>query len=84
MDAHVLVDSEVLGRLLKFGGSDCVSAGKTKEMNVVLTGETADGRSEEHGFVVRVGKNKEDVVLFRNFHLFLVDENEDEGKHVES
>lgn len=46
-------------------------------MNEVLLFELVDGGAEEHGLVVGVGKDKQDVVLLFDDHSLLVDVDHD-------
>ena len=53
-------------------------------MNVVLRVKTADGGSKEHGLIIRMCKNKKNVMLLIDGHSLFVDENSNESEKVES
>ena len=51
-------------------------------MDVVFGAERLDGWSEEHGFVVRVGENEKNVVLFVVDSSALEDVDDRDGQEV--
>lgn len=57
--------------------------GEAEEVDVVLIGEAGESGAKEHGLIVWVSEDEEDMVLFADFHLLLVEVDEDEGGDVE-
>ena len=53
---------------------------QAKKMNVVLGVKSGDGGSEKHGLIVRMCKDKENMVLFVDSHSFFIDENNNKGE----
>ena len=53
-------------------------------MNIVLRIETANSGSKEHSLIIRMCKNKKNMMLLIDRHSLFVDENSNESEKVES
>ena len=73
VETFIFVNSKIFSRLPEFFRSDCVTVGKTEKVNEILMSEGCQGGSEEHGLVIRMCKNEENVMLFDDFSFLFHD-----------
>lgn len=58
--------------------------GEAEKVDVVLICEAVESGAEEHGLIIGVCEDKEDMVFFVDFDILLMEVDKDKGDNVES